>query len=309
MRLNSSIFPPGTCVMATPLIKNKSLPPFSRGFVQGYRSASREYPNIVLVDLGMVRMGKKGKDRFGRTTAAMCVFDAEMEKRDNSVFPFINTPKFKGFPFTHVVKSKCPTSTLELSDPEFIGWSCVYSLFLGKLYRNVKNRWPKKSSNPLNKMANIGAISCEDIKKYAEAYCHTGFREQFVNNARMLESSIPRVVLADILEKRRMELKAIAYLIHANMLTGEKLYDAAMLNSEYSKYRSRLISIANSIHKMDKIRHGFVLKNVKNGKQKVAKLVKHRPLPGIVKLRNVLTELVKIRMRPDFNGIFNIPLY
>jgi len=303
MRLNSSIFPPGTCVIVTPLIKNRSVPPFSRGFVQTYRTAARQFPNVSLVDLSIIRVGKKGKPRLSMLTVAACVFDMEIEKKNTE------WTELKGFPLVHIIKNKCPLCVSELSDPEFIGWAHAYTRHLRNLYENVKNKWPRKINHPINKMLNMPMVNPDLMGAYCKSFAHQNLRDEFLYDARKLESSVPRIALSVCLERERIELKATAYLIYTNLLAKEKFYDTALLNKEYTIRRGKIIGVANEIYKMDKSRYDTVVKRSKNEKIAIAKPNKYKALPGIVRVRNVLTGAIRSGRNLDFNYMFNTTLY
>lgn len=244
MKLNSCIFPVGAKIIISPMIKSKIYPPFSVGFVGGLSGRFGHIPNVVILNVSIIRKGKRGKQRIERGFLTTQIFDVEAKRKK------ITQSEFKGYPFVHILNTNDVNSNvMDMNPLEFLGWGMAHYTYIIALYEGAANggKWPQHADHPVNLISSTENRFYDDPAGTLQRYTSKEFRINFVHELRKMEISAARSVLDYKLKLRLAELKAAAYLLYDNIKEKNKLYDEKLVTRNYEYYRNRYAEFRESV--------------------------------------------------------------
>lgn len=252
MKLDSCVFSTGTRIVVSPMIKNSTCPPFSLGFVAYSNTQFKHSPNIVVLDVSMVRKGKRGKQRIEKYILATQIFDIEMERKK------IRQSEFRGYPFVHILNTHSThPNVLDISPLEFLGWGMAHYIYIANLYTGevAANRsWPSNADHPINLISNVDNRFYDHPIDTLQRYTNKEFRTEFVHELRKMEASVIGSALSYKLRSCFIELQAAAYLIYDNLKEKNELYDKTLITENYDYYREEYVRLCRFISKIEKSR-------------------------------------------------------
>ncbi|TET61130.1 MAG: hypothetical protein E3J47_05850 [Candidatus Stahlbacteria bacterium] len=211
--LQSGILDTGTKFTISDKIKNPSHIPGSVGFISSLGGLDDSYQNVVSMNTVLIRKGKTGKDRIEICRLKMPVFTFDSENFAK-ILPTIENRKS----FVYIDKEENQHNNLmEVTSLDFLGWSVAMSHRLRLMASRCKhNKWPSSNKNPVNKILRLPDYFREDPGGHLNFYENLEVRESFIDEARVMYSSMVKIHLDMDESKAKCELNASEFLEFTN---------------------------------------------------------------------------------------------
>jgi len=211
--LKSNIF--DTCIKfrISDKIKNPAHLSGSMGFISYLDGLDDSYQNVADINTVIIRKGKTGKERlfFCKLRIPIFVFDG---KQFAKILPTIENRRN----FVYIDRENDQLFNLMDTDSlDFIGWATAMSSKLKLMSSRCKHsRWPSGNKNPVNKMLQLPDYFGDDPLAKLEFFGNPDFRHEFLNEARVMYSSMVKIHLEREKIKAGCELNASEFLEFTN---------------------------------------------------------------------------------------------
>lgn len=249
--INSNIFNTGTKFIVNEKTSDGSFGPGTTGFISFVRGKDRDFPNVVYYTAINIKRGKSGKERLELIEISTPVFELEDEEMDSII------PDKKRRNFVRISPANMPSSILEMSNIDFLGWAAAYTQCVCKINTksNRVNAWPKGDGAILNRMLNISSYYQEDPTYTKESYGGEGSRRDFINRIRMMESTLTKCSLSYMQKVAEIEFTAIRSIL------DNKVGEAKQVKAAVDEFKRKLDAL--SVLKRD---YGHPVAKIKNVK-------------------------------------------
>jgi len=211
--LISKLLEPGAMFIATELVKDTTVPPGSLGFISYTMGMDESYQNVGKSSVVIIRKGKTGKPRLWPLTITSPVF-----WDDNENFPKLMPEEGTKKYYIDIERSKeRARSVMDMSALSFIGYAFALSRRIKYLSDQCRHKkWPESNSHPINILKKLPDYFEEDPEGHMEKYGSPDFRNNFIEEARRMSSSLVRMHLQLDLNRVDAEINASEFLLYTN---------------------------------------------------------------------------------------------
>lgn len=277
--------------------KHRIIPPNSTCFMSRFSSVYNRAPNLVTLELIIIKNGKRGKNRVDRVGVATTVFPIEFEKRP------LKSNKYQHIPVVQIKKVPFDVSDVKAISPiDFVGWAYAYKMYMRDVYAhaNIVDKWPAGKGQYVNLFGNISARMQKHAEATINALSDPIFRQAFTQQIRAMEAGTIQCVLEEKIKRAQIRAKSLAYLIWSEKHSKKDLYDLDILGENYSYCRS-LIEAEQNLHYQMRINRWSSLPAKR--KKTSPKPVKWFSSSTLSTLLEKIDLYIQAKERPSFNAI------
>lgn len=246
--IKSQLFHHGSKFIVTGESEDSTYGPGTTGFISFVKGFDQDFPNVAYLVVSIVRRGKGGKLRVERAEISTPIFEFDSEILKE------NMPDEKRRFYVHIEGQQNLANVNDMSSVDFIGWAFAISMFVNKLSQCSKHfkPWPNSSNHVLNKALNASDIWSESEEYAIESLSNLDFRNSFVREARIMESTLVKSSLGYMSKVAGLEEAAAIHLLKLNpkdknkkIATNEDLHramkDAALKKMSLENTSRRLV--------------------------------------------------------------------
>jgi len=193
--LKSNLFNPGTKFVATDDVKDTTLPPGSLGLFSFFKKADRDYQNVAIGTVVIIRRGKGGQNRIEVKDISFPIFTDKRMLEHEEYLPIGRKL------YIHIEEEPFAKNNLaELPPLEFLVWCYAYTKYLRYIVGNFV--YPASRASWKESAVGRALITAERIPEYFadnmsntyKTLANTDFRTSFVVSARRLESKLAKCI-------------------------------------------------------------------------------------------------------------------
>lgn len=202
----SQIFNTGTKFNVTEDSVDGTFGPGTTGFISYVKGRDRDYPNVVFIEVTIIKRGKNGKERFDSAEISTPIFDFKNEHIEKYL------PSEHRCHYVHISQhSNMSNNVNQMSDIDYLGWANAYTKYLYKLSCRTGRIpvWPNENENLLNKILYLSEYFVEDPNGAKIIYTNHDIRKVFVRSIRIIESTLIRRCLSYMSKVAQIESNAI----------------------------------------------------------------------------------------------------
>jgi len=216
--IKSQLFHHGSKFIVTGESEDSTYGPGTMGFISFVKGFDQDFPNVAYLVVSVVRRGKGGKLRVERAEISTPIFEF-----DNAALKE-NMPDEKRRFYVHIEGQQNLTNVNDMLSVDFIGWAFAIAMFVNKLSQCSKHfkPWPNSSAHVLNKALNAADIWAESEEHAVEVLSDPDFRNSFVREARIMESTLVKSSLGYMAKVAGLEEAAATHLLKLNPKDANK---------------------------------------------------------------------------------------
>lgn len=233
--LSSNILFTGNKFIVTDETVDSIFGPGTTGMMNYVVGTDTACTNVVHIHATILKRGKQGMDRLDTNIIAIPIFGFK-DMYSSTIMP---EKKQKHYVYIKPVVSTINT-IYEMPDLEYLGWALSWACYLNKLHQSNSSSfvWPKSNKNIINKMLNIPTIWRDDPQYATGKFCAYLTRSEFVNQMRIMETTLVERSLFYMSEVSNIEINAIDYLIKRNN-DKTKICDKNTLYKTYAVFMEK----------------------------------------------------------------------
>lgn len=237
--ISSNIPSVGTKFIVTDKTADGTFGPGTAGLMSYVEGADVKYANVVYINVIILRRGKHGMLRLDTALISTPVFNF---KNMNSITIMPNKEQ-KHYIYIKQ-KTFTPYTIYDMTDLEYLGWGLSWINYLEQLSQNTNSFfiWPTKEKSIIKKMSHISALWRDDPQYIYNRFCSNEARKIFVEQMRILESTLFECSLSYMLRVAKLETRAINYLI-LNNKDKTKVGSKKMLNEVHNTYITKYTNL------------------------------------------------------------------
>lgn len=234
--LKSNILSPGTKFVVTDNTVDGTFGPGTTGFISYVKGIDQDYPNVIYLDVSVIKRGKTGKDRLDSSEISTPIFLID----DDEIKQFMPDEKRKYYVYINPIE--VTIDLMSFCDLDFLAWAMSYARYISKLSSKVKNfpTWPSDPNNILNTMLHMGEYFTDDAVFMMNTYASESSRHNFIKNIRSVESMLVRNSVNYMSKTATLEFGAVKY-IYQHTLDKFK-NDLMILTYNYFEQKKSVIS-------------------------------------------------------------------
>ena len=188
IKLKGGILKPGTKFIVADDIKSSTILPSSLGFVSHMKGHDREHPDVVHMEVVMVRYGKTGKERINKRRITTPAFIKEGEEvkiiEGRKLYVCLNP----------IIDDHI--SLLKFSTVDYLGWMKAYSSFLLKIVDRARHATVHMEGDNvfeiIDKACDLFGKDDPESLKLIEKITSEETRKRHIATMRKLESAVTK---------------------------------------------------------------------------------------------------------------------
>ena len=240
--LHSNLLEPGAMFKVTDEAKDSNIYPGSLGFISFVRGIDESYQDVAKVAVIIIRRGKTGKPRVMTATICVPVFFVD-HKGFRKLLPESGSKKY----FMHIERYRpIATDLMAWTPVEFLGYATAISRRIKHMSDQCRHKkWPEAKSHPINVMKRMPDYFEEDPEHYMNNFASEEFRDNFLQEARKMSSSLVRMQIHLDMTRVDTEINAAEFLLFTNK--GEFIPDDAEDKANEYKFMDDNTILKNTV--------------------------------------------------------------
>lgn len=190
--LKSQLFHHGTKFIVTDDSEDGTYGPGTTGFISHVKGYDQDFPNVAYLIAAIIRRGKGGKARIDKAELSTPIFDIKNPTLKESM------PDDKRRFYVHIEGNPNIRHVNDMENIDFAGYAFAVALFLFKLGSRARHfkPWPQSNNNPLNVALHADDMWHESEEHTLQVMNSGNFRQDFMQRARMMESTLVKPSLS-----------------------------------------------------------------------------------------------------------------